>query len=73
MLKQEGSSYYHLPCSIFQIYLVSVDGKSVEAVLYSGEGIHKPTRLSVDKAGQRLVVINRSGIELRVYQILTTT
>ena len=58
---------------IFQIYLISVDGKTVEAVLHSGEGIHKPTRLSVDKAGQRLVVINRSGIELRVYQILTTT
>ena len=53
--------------------MVSSDGMDLQILLDREKGIHNPTRVHVDKEGERLVVINKDGDEIRKYKLNTVS
>ena len=53
--------------------MVSSDGMDLQILLDREKGIHNPTRVHVDKEGERLVVINKDGDEIRNYRLNTVS
>ena len=54
---------------LLQIHAVSTAGNILKVLLDKEHGIENPKMVRVDKEGQRLVLINKGGAEIRNYVI----
>ena len=44
-------------------------GTNLRTLLTADQEIVKPTRVRIDSAGKRFIVINKAGVELRNYKL----